>query len=220
MNLPEIVREDIEDWLRNGTRLFFNERDMQVSLAARLEKTGRYDSVMTEYFVPNDELKPDYVWDSELRIDIVVSKGGEWVAIELKYKTKAIREPVVRFGESIEGKSYTVVKNHGAQDLGMYDFWKDVRRLELVGRRFKAVKGGLALFMTNDATYLRCPKENSINCRLSMSAGRKSPDCSWTRQSGSTAGRPDFTLDRHYDITWRDTPLEGQPFKTLILETD
>ena len=76
--------------------------------------------------------------------DISVLHGQQRVLIELKYKTRALTV-------TLNDESFAL-RNHGAQDLGRYDFWKDVERLE------SAVSAGyathaFAVFLTNDSAY-------------------------------------------------------------------
>ena len=133
--LIDIVRRDVFAFLESNDELLFNERDFQMHLATWLRgSANRYDDVDVEYYVPKSELE-NYVWDSELRLDIVVKKDGEYCPVELKYKTKKVERQITRFDEVMHDK-VVVMKNQGAQELGMYDFWKDVRRVVLVRRRF------------------------------------------------------------------------------------
>ncbi len=160
MSLIQEIRADIEAFLQQNNELFFNERDFQIHLAVYLRDLHKYDDVDVEYYVPYTTLS-NYVWKNELRLDILVRKGNEFVPVELKYKTKKVQKSILRFNETI--KDIEVMKNQGAQDLGMYDFWKDVRRIELVRNRFEHVQGGLAVFLTNDKLYLSEPKPLSNN---------------------------------------------------------
>ena len=73
-SLINIVRQDVFAFLESNNELLFNERDFQMHLATWLRNSqNRYDDVDVEYYVPKSELD-DYVWDSELRLDIVVEK--------------------------------------------------------------------------------------------------------------------------------------------------
>ncbi|MBE6175808.1 MAG: hypothetical protein E7146_02275 [Rikenellaceae bacterium] len=140
--LIDIVRNDVFAFLESNNELLFNERDFQMHLATWLRNsTNHYDDVDVEYYVPRQELD-NYIWESELRLDIVVKKDGEYCPIELKYKTRKVARKISRFDEDLTS-NVVVMKNQGAQDLGMYDFWKDVRRVELVRNRFERVKGGV-----------------------------------------------------------------------------
>ena len=130
------VLEDIQQYLdRKDGELLFNERDLQMHLAVYLLGTGHYDDVDVEYYVPFKELD-NYLWKNELKLDILVRKESEYLPIELKYKTKKQSKQLQRFGEQLND-AVDVLKNQGAQDLGMYDFWKDIRRLELVRNRLR-----------------------------------------------------------------------------------
>ncbi len=176
MTLIRTVQKDILTFIEENEELFFNERDFQMHLALYLRNTNRYDDVDVEYYVPYQELG-NYVWESELRLDIVVRKGEEYVPVELKYKTKKVEKSFLRFEENIHNA--VIMKNQGAQDIGRYDFWKDVRRVELVHKRFSQVIGGVAVFLTNDNSYLRMPKEQSIDYLFSMSEGKHSIHKHW-----------------------------------------
>ena len=93
-NLADIAEQDVLDFLRINQELLFNERDFQMHLATHLRQTKHYDDVDVEYYVPKKELD-NYIWDSELRLDIVVKKGGEYCPVELKYKTKKVEYNVM-----------------------------------------------------------------------------------------------------------------------------
>ena len=154
----------------------------------------------------------------EMRMDIVVSRGEEFLPIELKYKTKKHSKRICRFGEQLNS-DVEVLKNQGAQDLGMYDFWKDVRRVELVRNRFAAVKGGLAVFVTNDRQYLSASRDSSNNRLFSMEEGTHSTEKHW-RLPESTCAKthPNFDLDHEYVIHWFHNTYEGVEFHYCIIE--
>jgi hypothetical protein len=76
----------------------------------------------------------------------------------LKYKLKEVKlkeedTEFKRFG--IPGKKgIKLVSNQAAENEGRYDFWKDVKRLELLAEHFKdSVIGGIAIFLTNQGSY-------------------------------------------------------------------
>ncbi|MCQ2960208.1 MAG: hypothetical protein MJ198_08485 [Bacteroidales bacterium] len=210
---------DIQSFLENNNELLFNERDLQMHLASHLRETKFYDDVDVEYYVPHEELV-NYVWESELKLDIVVKKNSKYYPIELKYKTKTVKEAseILRFDESIQ-KSKPILKNQGAQDLGMYDFWKDVRRVELVKKRFKNVESGVSVFVTNDKAYLNKTKESSNNYQFDMSEGKHLNSRHW-QNSNSTCARThrDFDLDSNYTINWNNVVYESITFYYTILK--
>ena len=217
-SLSDIVREDVVAFLNSNKELLFNERDLQMHLATWLRgSTNAYDDVDVEYYVPYQELN-DYVWNSELRLDIVVKKGDEYCPVELKYKTKRVDRKIKRFDEQLD-RSVVVMKDQGAQDLGMYDFWKDVRRVELVRKRFKQVKNGLAVFVTNDTSYKKDSKPTSNNYLFNMSEGRLFGKQMHWRNPESTCAKthPNFEVEKEYQIKWNQHTIDGVDFYYCIV---
>lgn len=203
-------------FLDSFQELLFNERDLQMHLATFLRQTGHYDDVDVEYYVPLSELK-GYIWNNELRMDVLVRKGKEYLPIELKYKTRAVRKRLLRFGESV-AEEVEVMKNQGAQDIGKYDFWKDVRRIEIVRNRFGNIKNGLAVFVTNDPMYVQRGRENSNHIRLSMDEGIHGKEKHWlNKDSVCCKSNPDFEVEKAYSIHWETRDVEGVPIHYAIL---
>ena len=195
------------------------ERDFQMHLATWLRNSANhYDDVDVEYYVPKTELD-NYIWDSELRLDIVVKKDGEYCPVELKYKTKKVERQISRFDEMLDDK-VVVMKNQGAQDLGMYDFWKDVRRVELVRNRFKNVKGGLAVFVTNDQLYTKASRQNSNNYLLNMTEGKHSAIKHWQNEDSACAkmkSYKSFEVEKEYSIKWHHRNVDNIPFHYCVV---
>ena len=218
-NLIEIVQQDVFAFLESYNELLFNERDFQMHLATWLRNSANhYDDVDVEYYVPKTELG-NYIWDSELRLDIVVKKDGEYCPVELKYKTKKVERQISRFDEMLDDK-VVVMKNQGAQDLGMYDFWKDVRRVELVRNRFKNVKGGLAVFVTNDQLYTKASRQNSNNYLLNMTEGKHSAIKHWQNEDSACAkmkSYKSFEVEKEYSIKWHHRNVDNIPFHYCVV---
>ena len=216
--LIDLVRNDVCTFLESNEELLFNERDFQMHLATWLRNSAnRYDDVDVEYYVPRQELD-SYVWDSELRLDIVVKKDSEYCPVELKYKTRKVERKISRFDEDLTD-DVVVMKNQGAQDLGMYDFWKDVRRVELVRNRFERVKGGLAVFVTNDGFYTKGSKESSNNYLFNTSAGKAhSKQKRWANPESTCAKtHPNFEVEREYSIEWHTREIDNVGFYYCIV---
>ncbi len=214
-NLVDLAEQDVLDFLRTNQELLFNERDFQMHLATHLRQTKHYDDVDVEYYVPCDALE-NYIWNSELRLDILVQKNEEYLPIELKYKTKRAEKNVLRFGENIE--KIQVLKNQGAQDLGMYDFWKDVRRIELVRNRFKNVHNGLAVFLTNDSLYTTQTRNTSNNFLLNMAEGKHGKEKHWQKPETACAKTHlDFEVEKEYSIHWDTKQIEDVDFYYCIV---
>ena len=207
MALIDVVYKDVKQFLETNEELLFNERDFQMHLANYLRWAGHYDDVYVEYYVPLSELT-GYIWDNELRMDVLVRKGKEYLPIELKYKTKTVRKKLLRFNEEVSGE-VEVMKNQGAQDLGKYDFWKDVRRIEIVRKRFSAIKNGLAVFVTNDPAYLKAGRESSNHFKFSMIEGVNGKEKHWLdKDSTCCKTHPDFEVEKDYSIHWDSKTVE------------
>ena len=217
--LIDIVRQDVFAFLESNNELLFNERDFQMHLATWLRSSANhYDDVDVEYYVPKKELD-NYIWDSELRLDIVVKKGSEYCPVELKYKTKKVERQITRFDERLDDK-VVVMKNQGAQDLGMYDFWKDVRRVELVRNRFKNVEGGLAVFVTNDQLYTKASRQNSNNYLLNMTEGKHSAIKHWQNEDSACAkmkSYKSFEVEKEYSIKWYQRDVDNVLFHYCVV---
>ena len=221
-NLLEQVSGEIRAFLnsrnieyhKNEEKLFYNECHLQMELASYLKQSKNcYDNVHLEYFVPGSAVMEQiraslYPLDVEykpqnLYIDIVVEKDGEFLPIELKYKTAPLNEDISRFGETIPNAD--VLKNHGARDLGAYDFWRDVNRIECLMKHFGNVKNGIALFLTNDQGYWTLPKKhtNPNYANFSMLPTEMcGVDKSWQGNTAMSVSRPSFKLEKGYPVKW------------------
>lgn len=230
--LPAIVEADIRQWLdetvinpkkdkTDKIKLFHNELDMQVDLTIYLRNTGKYDEIQTEYFI-DKEVLPDgtngNVWERHFNLDIVLCRGDEWFVIEMKYKTTAMdEEESERFGEKVD---FATLKNQGATNYGMYGFWKDVRRIEIVKQRFSGVVGGIALFVTNDEKYWEGHKrEDAGYANFSMAQGSHGPEMKWTgkcEKENDKKEHHEFTLEHSYNVEWSREGTSG--FRYVILQ--
>ena len=216
------VRADVAAFLTSNTELFFNERDFQVHLALYLKgliQNGapKYDDVELEYFLPGDALQ-EYTWEEKsLRLDIVVCSRGEFVPVELKYKTKTIPDYFIsRFGEEFTSD---VLKTQSAQNLGCYEVWKDVRRVELVRRRYRAVPGGLAVFLSNDPSYWKeTVRQGSAYLGFSVQEGSHPRLKSWHQEVKIKQDYPEFEVEQEYAVHWQDAGMQQDTFRFFIIE--
>lgn len=162
---PESIRDYIISKISDECTFLFNELDLQMFVARALaDKFKDGYKIHLEYRLPkkwNKEFDEDYKrWGETPYFDIVLEKTGEntgYIPIELKYKLKAVKlnkdADFTRFGKQSSEFGVTLVTNQSAENEGRYDFWKDVKRIELLTRHFSAVKGGIALFLTNQPSY-------------------------------------------------------------------
>ncbi len=209
-----MLADHITTFIEHQQELMFNERDFQMQLAVYLHASGMYDDVEVEYFIPNTVAAAQgYEWDSDLRLDIVVSRSHQFAVVELKYPTKRIVTEIKRFNTLLPGVE--IVKNQGAQDIVSYNFWKDIRRIEIIKSLFPAnVAGGIAVMLTNDPYYTRGPRQGSI-CDAFSTADRRTGvhgTLTWTRNTATSNGHPAFSLSGNYSVEWRPTTIDGHPF--------
>lgn len=179
------VRETVLDAIEKNERFLFNELELQMLVARRLEKDFKADDgyiVHLEYRLPkglNDDFDEAYApWGETPYFDIVLEhkvdkESSQYIGIELKYKLKAVKlkeedNKFKRFGVAGK-KGIKLVSNQAAENEGRYDFWKDVKRLELLAEHFKeSVIGGIAIFLTNQSSYYS--KKDNDNTSYKYSA--------------------------------------------------
>lgn len=176
----EPIRDYIIGKLAENQCLLFNELDLQMFVARALEQVFKIEDgyiVHLEYRLPKGwslEFDDEYKhWGETPYFDIVLEdkNNNHFIGIELKYKLKKIDLPkstvMQRFGcspDSNNEQQITLVSNQGAENEGRYDFWKDVKRLELLGQCFKNnVDGGIAIFVTNQLNYKLSDEKHDTN---------------------------------------------------------
>ena len=101
----------------------------------------------------------------------------------------------------------------------MYDFWKDVHRIELVRKRFKRVNGGLAVFVTNDVLYTKESKSSSNNYLFGMVGEVTRLKQKHWRDPESTCAKthPNFDVEQSYDIIWHSRDIDNVNFYYCIV---
>lgn len=225
------LKQDCEDWISSLTEVMRNEREMQVRLAMYLKEKGHYDNVHVEYPVPLQVLKKfypnvgkqnEFPWKNDIYIDIVVEKDGQFAAVELKYATRAIsQQPEVfcmnlkAFAQNFNLKNQIkIIKNQEASNLTMYNYWKDVHRIEALTHIPKVI-GGVAIILTNNKLYWEKPKHNPAYSNFSTAEGRTVKEkMTWnTKNNGEdvskeiSGGHPNFQIDGSYECHWDDTKI-------------
>ncbi len=159
-----------------------------------------------------------------MRIDIVVYKNGEYLPVELKYPTALVRRSIECFDENLNPADLPeepVLKHQGAVDLVCYNYWKDVRRLEILKKKFNKVRNGLAVMLTNDKKFIENDGEDTCYTEFCISANNltKGPGpLSWRGNVTVAETRPAINLDSQYPIRWATTDIDDVRFYYLILE--
>lgn len=170
--------------LKDNTAIFFfNELELQVFVARELENAFKDTcKVHLEYQLPkgwNKKFDEGYErWGTEKPyFDIVLEHENQFIAIELKYKLKEIKlsneNQFLRFGEKAKDENLVLVTNQSAENEGRYDFWKDVKRIEVLSKSFDNVIGGIAIFVTNQETY-KNEKEDFKYSKFNLSYSKNS----------------------------------------------
>lgn len=138
---------------------FTREQEIQIYLAEFIKTKSDFDDVFLEYHIPSAIIN-NYPWtdSKKVYIDIVLVKDDLYYPIEIKFKTVSQLVPLNLFGS----KYSITLGQHGAQNIGCYDFWKDIKRLELFEEKFENVSEGIMLFITNDLSYLKPPRNKKI----------------------------------------------------------
>jgi hypothetical protein len=128
--------ETVIQELQKQRPLFYSEADLQHALAWEIQRQHPLAAVRLEI---NQSLAGPREY-----LDILVKDRDTTCAIELKYKTG-------KLDAVYKGEEFRLL-NQGAQDIGRYDFVKDIVRLErFVDAHPSAI--GYAMFLTNCRNY-------------------------------------------------------------------
>lgn len=173
--------------------VYHSEADLQHELAWSLRESAVFEEVRLE--------RPYRVADELHRVDIVGRKSGSWFAVEVKYWTA--RANCEHAGEPFE------LVNRAAHDLGRYDFWRDVGRVErLVAAG--VVVGGAVLAVTNDQQYQHPGRDGVIDAEFRMPQGRRVTGVlRWAPGAGEGTKRSreePIRLGGTYQVTWQRWP--------------
>lgn len=154
---------------------------------------------------------------------IVIDKSGNYIPIELKYKTKATL---------IDDVS---LLNHGAQDLGRFDVLFDLYRIELLKYRneeyiysTKLINfvNGYAVLLTNDSAYYSVSKNNNNSlykdfCLTEEDRIIKNEILSWNKKGNkscvdNTSRDIHLKFNQSYNFKWKK--YKEYNFKYLVIE--
>ena len=194
----------IEDALAAGNQYFTREQEIQIYLADKLNQKNIFYNVYLEYNIPSNAL-PNYLWkdSNNIYFDIVVLANGKYYPIEIKFKTVSQTVPLKVFGIP----SQVILGHHDAQNIGCYDFWKDIKRLELFEEMFEHVEQGIMLFVTNDENYLQKPRNNDVGyAQFSIDENRtveSGQTLDWNGALSISVNRPPITLYNSYILNWQ-----------------
>ena len=233
-NLQQLNKKELAKIIKgfgNQGKIFQSEAQFQFELAWELQKQGWEKAIledMTMKVVRNNKVVKKFY------TDIVIEKDGYRVAIELKYKTAEYN------GNGIE------LFDHGAVDLGRYDYLWDVHRIELFSGMSTVndvvvphkCNKGFAVLLTNEnkyweQNYIMCPDPpKTIDNQFRIGKGNAvlfGDTLDWEEKNGNrpktVAGtfrdRP-ISLNDAYGYKWEDYRVFGgnknNEFKFVIIE--
>ncbi len=150
MYLHDFNIMQVIEGLSKRRKVFHSEADFQFALAWEINQLYPDIDVRLEYAYRVD----DKIYHIDILILLRIKE--KYIPIELKYKTK--KESL-----SIDSEEF-MLRSHGAQDLGKYDFIKDIVRLETLISKDSAFIEGYAIMLTNDSSYWKGSKRKNICC--------------------------------------------------------
>lgn len=219
------LMQDCKDWISDLTEVMRNEREMQVRLAMYLKEKGDYDNVFVEYplplqvlkkFYPNVGKQNEFPWKNDIYVDIVVEKDGQFVAVELKYATRAISVQPGVFYQPVPA-NIKIIKNQEASNITMYNYWKDVHRIEALTHIPKVI-GGVAIILTNNKLYWEQPRQTPAPPAYSEFSTHHDREVipgllEWGTNKGEKISdyilktHPNFSIDGSYKCHWDYTKI-------------
>jgi hypothetical protein len=211
--MRDTIIQLIEESLLKRKDFFMKEEEIQLYLANCLSESKKFDLIHLEYHIPF-YLLGQYPWsDSKnVYIDVVIEKNNKYYPIEVKYKTTSQKLPINVFGSS----NFVNLEHHGAQNIGCYDFWKDIKRLEFFENNFKNVESGIMLFITNDNSYLKSPQNKDVGyAQFSIEENRsvKSGEVlDWNGALSISVNRPPIVLNHSYTLNWKNLNLDQHKY--------
>lgn len=182
---------------------YYNEAQVQHKLGIELYKRFGIEPTL-EWYVKNDETGPKEYIDMMLEID------GKKVAIELKYKTRAVK------GED----AYV---NQGGQSDGKFHFFKDIERLERLKKSkdkdFRIDKG-FAIFITNDHLYWNKVQKGKPVAKFNLCDNKEGLHGKYPAKWGKHNNEK-VILSGTYPVKWfplsDETKKDGTTFRCLII---
>jgi len=190
--------------------IFHSEADFQHAFAWEIHQKLPNASVRLEL--------PVQVKNKFLHIDVWVVNQDEFLAVELKYKTRSL-------SVQVDNEQFRL-KDQSAQDGGRYDFIKDIQRLEQVaGEQRKFI--GYAILLTNDSAYwIKTANRNTVDADFRLDDGRTLEgvlDWGANASDGTKRNREQpLTLRNKYSVKWENfshpSPASYGTFRSLTVK--
>lgn len=178
--------------------IFHSEADFQHALAWEFQLSSQTASIRLEQQIAAQ--------GGRVHLDLLVKDRSTHVAVELKYKTK---KASITWGEE-----QFQLRNQAAQDLGRYDFLKDIARIERYVETHAGAEGYVVL-LTNDPTYWKQSKKaHSIDAAFRIHEGRPiTGELTWGSEAskGTMKARESaIKIRASYESAWHDFSLIEQ----------
>jgi hypothetical protein len=192
---------------------FHSEADFQHAIAWEIHQRFPRASVRLECPVEVLHL------NKPLHVDIWVEQDGDVLALELKYKTRALQVRV--------GNEQYALRSQSAQDIGRYDFIQDIERVEDIVADRAPPATGYAILLTNDPSYwTRSLNDNTVDVKFRLHDGSSlhgSLEWELGTSPGTKRGREQaLQLIGSYAPRWEDysRPADGSygRFRYLVVE--
>ena len=152
--------------------VFYSEADFQHAFAWQSQS------------LPDSNIRLELPVKGESRryLDISVSYGKERVLLELKYKTRSL---MVNFSDE-----KFALRDQGAQDIGRYDYLKDIERLETMLEGQDAARG-YAILLSNDHGYWTTTRSHTVDAAFRLHENSLSGVRHWdaNASAGTRRGR-------------------------------
>ncbi len=222
--MESILKNIIDKFAKSGI-FFSNEQDFQFKLAIALKEKPGVKSVKLEAIalkknswanVKSKAQDKSLIGKQEKEyIDILLElDNGEYIAIELKYKTP----DKMCYYETLAGEMVTF--RQGAYNLGTYGFYRDISRLEdicsktMVQDSQNLIKQRYAIMLTNDWHY-RFGRPNGIWQNYRLTDGEQvdpgqlfsnAPSKPFYKTKKETYQA--IELNNSYTFNWQNYPLK------------
>ena len=181
----------VMDTLREKKKIFRDESDFKQELSDIIQDI--YDDVRVHKEYPAN-------FNTKKNIDIVVKINNEYYPIEVKYKRKTYKGIV----DNIE---YSLPSDN-AQTENSYHIVKDIERIEKFRDNEPMFNTGYTLFLTNDLSYMKEPRETSQYKAFSVHQGNTlNGTLNWTEGSSKLEDKKfnsPIILNGTYTMKWKE----------------
>lgn len=182
---------DLMNTLATQRKAYHSEADLQHAFAWEVHRRFPNSAVRLE--------RPLNANGKKLHLDFLIQLPDGPAAIELKYKTRKLTV-------ELEGEAFSLA-SHSAQDIGRYDFIKDIVRLENIVSSLENCVGH-AIMLTNDSAYWKPRSTGTVDEAFRLTEGRiLSGSMVWTeRASAGTKKNREMALELTgaYELNWQD----------------